>query len=191
VVALVVLLRINTHQVAFDQEEARMQAQTANYDQEFISMVNRLESELAERANFPFLGGKDPMTGKTRVVVAPQRVESSKAPKEKTNKKTSKGDSKDTVKTTEPSETPVVQDSVKVVSVSLPDPVRLTAVIYDDFKKAFTAIMMENERSYSVEVGDKIRGRVTKSINAQQVILEDNERTYQYDISGNISNRVK
>lgn len=184
IISSAVLLRIATLENQFKLDAARMKAETANYDQEFITMVNRLESELATRANFPYLGGKDPMTGKIRYVVA-------EPPKPKQN-----GKSKPTkVTKVEPesnTQKPMVTDSTPAIAIPPPkDPIRLTAIIYDDFKKAFTAIMMVGERSYSVEVGDKINGRLTKQITAQQVILEDAQKSYQFDISGNISNRVK
>lgn len=188
IIASSVLARIKNLEDQFNKDAARMKAQTASYDQDFISMVNRLETELAARASFPYLGGKDPMTGKIRYV-----VEAPVAPKTKANgKKNTK-----VAKHEEPVEqpTPVVAPPVDTVetkpATAIKDPVRLTAIIYDDFKKAFTAIMMVGERSYSVEVGDKINGRITKQINAKQVTLEDDQKAYQYDISGKISNRVK
>ena len=174
----------------FEQESARYKIETGNYDQDFTKMVDRLEAELAERASFPYLGGKDPMTGKTRLIV--ESVQSQKYGR--------KNGRKGSVKIDVPvAQTPaniseqLTQEPVPVVVEALPapDPVRLTAIIYDDFKKAYTAIMMVGERSFSVEVGDRLHGRVTREISVQKVILEDANRAYQYDISGNISNRAK
>ncbi len=188
----VLVLRVFALESNFEQESARFKIETGSYDKDFIAMVDRLEMELAERASFPYLGGKDPMTGKTRILVA--RSEPYKNGK--------KGLRKPVVKQETPlvaNSAPVIEDAPAIIQPepvveqiqTIPDPVRLTAIIYDDFKKAFTAIMMVGERSFSVELGDKVHGRVTREISAQRVILEDAGRAYNYDISGNISNRAK
>jgi len=177
VVAAVVMLRLESHHDEFKQESLKIKAQTQSYDQDFIAMVDRLEAELAERASFPYLGGKDPMTGKVRTVVAPPPATQSNKPITKTVE--------------QKAAVPEPGNDSAVVDVPEIDPVRLTAILFDDFKKVFSAIMMVKERSYSVEVGDKIHNRTVKSISANLVVLESDQRTYQYNISGEISNRVK
>lgn len=124
---------------------------TEGYDQKLINMVKRLEHELATRASFGYRGGKDPMTGKKRRVVLPQKVakkKSVKAPKKKI------------------------------------DPVKLTAIIFDDEKTRYTAVVMDGERSYSVEVGDKLRDRKITKITEEMIYMENAEAYFAYDIFG-------
>jgi hypothetical protein len=168
--------RIAQYQTLVDKTAAV----TEGYDQNFIAMVDRLEEELANRASFPYLGKKDPMTGKIRNVVipvAPPRERSARrertVPAVKNNPQTA----------------PVVSAAVPVIEA--PDPVRLTAVIYDDIKRVHTAIMMVGERSFSVEVGDRIYGRRTTGITVSSVTLEDQNKIYEYNISGQSSSRAK
>lgn len=151
---------------------------TEGYDQNFIAMVDRLEQELAERASFPYLGKKDPMTGKVRSVVIPQPREQHRASRRMVQTKAASA--------TTPSE---VAPTAPVVEA--PDPVRLTAVIFDDIKRVHTAIMMVGERSYSVEVGDRVHGRRATEISVSSVTLEDQANIYQYNINGQKSSRAK
>lgn len=146
---------------------------TEGYDQEFIAMVERLEDELATRASFPYMGKKDPMTGKIRTVVV------AKAPPPERKRR-------ERVRT----ETPAAVEA-PVAVVEERDPVRLTAVIFDDLKKSHTAIMMVGERSVSVEEGDKVYGRIAKGITVSTVTLEDQNKIYEYHISGQSRSRDK
>ncbi len=151
---------------------------TEGYDQQFLAMVDRLEHELTERASFPYLGKKDPMTGKTRSVVPTPPREKEKSPRIARN----------------PVQAQPIQGLPEVKAleeVVIPDPVRLTAVIFDDIKRVHTAIMMVGERSYSVEVGDRVHGRRATEISVSSVTLEDQTNIYQYNINGQKSSRAK
>jgi len=151
---------------------------TEGYDQQFLAMVDRLEHELAERASFPYLGKKDPMTGKTRTVVPSPPREKEKSPRIARNQ----------AHVAPAQGLPEVKAPEEVV---IPDPVRLTAVIFDDIKRVHTAIMMVGERSYSVEVGDRVHGRRATEISVSSVTLEDQTNIYQYNINGQKSSRAK
>ncbi|MBN1576474.1 MAG: hypothetical protein JW913_07980 [Chitinispirillaceae bacterium] len=135
------------------------------YDQKFIDMVDNLENELALRASFGFSGRKDPMTGKERIVVrnpSPlRRPGKAKAP------------------AAAPSPAAAI------------DSVKLTAIIFDDEKKLYTAIVMVGERSFAIEVGDYVVGRKITTINNERVIMEDDLSFYSYDITGNKGKRDK
>ena len=124
---------------------------TEGYDQKLINMVKRLEHELAMRASFGYRGGKDPMTGKKRRVVLPQKVVKKKGKKE----------------------------PAKAI-----DPVKLTAIIFDDEKTRYTAVVMDGERSYSVEVGDRVRDRKITKITEEMIYMENAEAYFAYDIYG-------
>ena len=193
-VSSICIARIMSLEVDFDQESAKMKLETGTYDFDFTKMVDRMEVELEDRASFPYLGGKDPMTGKTRIMVA--NVQTPKNGRKYGLKPSAKVNAPQ-AQPSQPVIEQVAQAHVQSVALEpeppavVQDPVRLTAIIYDDFKKAYTAIMMVGERSFSVEVGDRLHGRVTREISVQKVTLEDADRTYQYDISGNISNRAK
>ncbi len=64
------------------------------------------------------------------------------------------------------------------------DPVKLTAIIFDDRNRQFTAIVMDGERSYSVEVGDRVRDRRITDITSENVIMKSSSKAYVYDIYG-------
>ena len=143
----------------FDKTVREALKTSEGYDQRFIDMVNRLENELALRASFGYSGQKDPMTGKERTVV--------RNPVKKIRKSATK------------KEAPVVAvDSVK-----------LTAIIYDDDKKEYTAIIMVGERSFAIEVGDFVVGRKVTSISNERVVMEDESTYYMYDITGHKGKR--
>lgn len=181
----------------FKAQIQKMEQESGQYDRELIAMVDRLEEELAERASFPYLGGKDPMTGKVRSVVPPPSAAERREARREARRVSRPQPALVTqqappIQPASLPETPVVTPMPEPKpEPPKPDPVRLTAILYDDFKKAYTAIMMVGERSYSVEVGDKLHGRLTRDITANRVILEDDKRAYHYDISGAISNRAK
>lgn len=148
----------------FDKTVQEALKTSEGYDEKFIEMVNRLERELALRASFGYIGGKDPMTGKERIVVRtqPQR--------------------KRVVSTSMTNEPQVEQPA---------DSVRLTAIIYDDEKRLYTAIIMVGERSFAIETGDLVVGRNVNKIDNGYLIMEDNQQYYIYDIAGNLEIRVK
>jgi len=64
------------------------------------------------------------------------------------------------------------------------DPMRLTAVIFDNAKNAFTAVIMDGERSYSVEAGDRAAGRRITKITANEIYMESDDYKYVYGIFG-------
>jgi hypothetical protein len=162
VTALVSTVWIVGEKGRFDKAVAASRT-TEGYDQRFIDMVNRLEDELATRARFGYTGGKDPMTGTTRHVVIPKAV----VPHVRTNKTTS---------------APEVEPA-PAAPVAAPDMVKLTAIIGD--AKKMTAIVMDGERSYSVEAGDKVAGRRITRVTNEGIYMEDDSLYYFYDISGN------
>ncbi|MBN2037674.1 MAG: hypothetical protein JW768_13115 [Chitinispirillaceae bacterium] len=129
---------------------------SVGYDQAFIRMVDRLERELAQRASFGYEGGKDPMTGMVRQVVV------QKPPEQGPIKK---------------------KDSTAADTVPV-DPFRLTAIIYDNDDKTFTAVIMEKERTFSVSVGDKVGKRVIKGITMDGLIMEEDSLVFRYGVTG-------
>jgi hypothetical protein len=148
------MARITFQKRHFDKTVSEALKTSEGYDQKFIDMVNRLEYELALRASFGYSGRKDPMTGKERQVVRQRHVWKKKK------------------KTEEKPELPAV------------DSVKLTAIIYDDAKNEYTAIIMVGERSFAIETGDYVVGRRITTINSERVIMNDEEATYFYDITG-------
>lgn len=160
VASAAIFLRVTSVKDKYDTMVAESKKVSEGYDRAFIAMVDHLEAILAERASFPYLGGKDPMTGKKRIVARP-------APKKKVKK------------TGEPEKKVVV------------DPFRLTAIIFDDIKKEYTAIMMVGERSYSIEMGDMIRGRKAERITDQYVQLNDGTVRKRYGIDGKVQTEQK
>lgn len=64
------------------------------------------------------------------------------------------------------------------------DPYKLTAIIYDDEGKKYTAIVMMEERSFAVEVGDKVGPRKIYKITSDRIFMESDSLYYYYDISG-------
>lgn len=164
IVACTLFARITVQKKHFDNTVKIALNTTEGYDQQFIDMVNRLERELALRASFGYIGGKDPMTGKERIVVKPPA-----APKPRKNKDRIAG-------------TGTLPPAASTPS----DSVRLTAIIYDDAKKLHTAIIMVGERSYAIESGDNIIGRHVNTVNDSLVILQKGALVYSYDIRGNV-----
>jgi hypothetical protein len=153
--AVGVTVQMHLQKKKFEKNVVERKKTSAGYDQKFIAMVNRLEEELTMRASFGYEGGKDPMTGKKRRVVIPKRRITRKP-----TKKTSKA------------------------PVRKIDPVKLTAIIYDDEKTRYTAVVMDGERSFSVEVGDKVRNRRITRITEEVIYMEDAKNYYKYDIFG-------
>lgn len=156
------VIRVSLQKRQFDHTVRESLKTSEGYDKKLVTLVNHLEEELASRASFGYKGSKDPMTGKTRKVVLPVR----KTPK-------------------------AVPRAEKSAPVKPPDPVKLTAIIYDDEGGKYTAIVMDGERSYSVEVGDNIRGRTIRRINAKVLWMDDKNMWYGYDIWGRKSKKKK
>ena len=162
--AVGLFIRLTLQRTDFEKVRREALKTSEGYDQKLINTVNRLEEELATRASFGYQGRKDPMTGKTRMVVLPQ-----KAPVAK------KG---------------AVKGAVTEAPVYI-DPIKLTAIIFDDEQKKFTAVVMDGERSFSVEVGDKVRNRKITQITDQMIFMEDDAIFYVYDIHGNSKTKNK
>jgi hypothetical protein len=144
------------------------------YDQRFIDMVNRLEELLATRAQFGYSGGKDPMTGVTRQVV--QAPTPPPRPKHQVQQQVASGG-------TGTAPPPAVEPPS--------DQVRLTAIIADATGSKISAVIMDGERSYSVDVGDKVVGRKITRITNEGIYMESETMLYFYDIYGNVVRKSK
>lgn len=179
VMALGLALRVFSQNNGFRREVHVSLATTEGYDQKFIDLVDHLEDVLAKRASFAYPGGKDPMTGRRREVAtavpetAPRRVASAKSSPGKNPGKGAKG-SVAKADTESPPEQPAPP----------PDRVKLTAIIADDYGQ-HTAIVMDGERSLSVDVGDMVGTRKVSKITSKEITMEDESAVYSYDISGN------
>jgi hypothetical protein len=165
--AIAISVRISVQKNDFNKIVHDALETSEGYDSKFIQMVNKLEDELAMRASFGYYGQKDPMTGKIRTVVQP--------------------------KITKPGRTrsAPAASGEKTVEYQDSDPVKLTAIIFDDDKKIHTAIVMDGERSYSVETGDKLRDRHITRITNDVIFMESATTLYRYDIFGNSSAKEK
>lgn len=158
-------LRVYLQKRHFDRTVNEALKTSEGYDQRFIDMVNRLENELALRASFGYSGQKDPLTGKERLVVQSRPQQRRPA----------------AVKVTQKNEpAPPAVDSVK-----------LTAIIFDDVKKSYAAIMMVGERSFAVESGDYVVGRLVTTITGERVVMEDDDAYFIYEITGTKTRRDK
>ncbi len=170
VMALGLSLRAFSQNSGFRQVVNESLATSEGYDQRFIDLVNHLEDILATRASFAYPGGKDPMTGRRREVAsaqsepAPRRIAASKPSAKST-----------------PAAKP---DTTTLPPAPLPDRVKLTAIIADDYGQ-HTAIVMDGERSLSVDVGDMVGTRKVSKITSKEITMENDSAVYGYDLSGN------
>ncbi|KMQ50780.1 hypothetical protein CHISP_2303 [Chitinispirillum alkaliphilum] len=71
------------------------------------------------------------------------------------------------------------------------DPIRLTAIIYEEERGVHTAIVMDRDRSYSVEMKDQVAGRTISRITASKIFMEDDKAIYYYDIDGSKGKELK
>ncbi len=164
IAALATAGRVTLKKMHFDRIVSESHKTSEGYDQKFIDMVNHLEDVLASRASFGFLGGKDPMTGQVRQVVsAPPPA------------KVGRGNARHFA--TAPSKKA--------------DQFKLTAIIFDDRQNQYTAIVMDGERSFSVETSDVVAGRKVVQINQNGIVLESATALYFYDIRGNRQEKPK
>ncbi len=169
-VAGALTFRITSRKAHFDKVVREALSTSEGYDQRFIDMVNRLENELALRASFGYIGQKDPLTGKERFVVpytAPKR-------------RIGRNPQPTVARAPDAAPAPVDVDNVK-----------LTAIIFDDTKSTYTAIIMDGERSFATDVGDKVAGRTITRITQDRIFMEDNSFYYFYDITGNKGKKAK
>ena len=173
VMALGLALRIYSQSNGFHEAVNQSLATTEGYDQKFIDMVDRLEDVLTRRASFAYPGGKDPMTGRRREValpvadMAPRRIATVSKSKAKGPKVAAKPDT-----------------AFQLPAAPPPDKVKLTAIIADDYGQ-HTAIVMDGERSLSVDVGDMVGNRKVTKITSKDITMEDDTATYGYDLAGN------
>jgi len=159
--------RIDSQKKSFDAAVRSALKTSEGYDRAFIDMVNRLEDELATRASFGYAGRKDPMTGTVRTVVAPAaRPPARRAP---------------AARAAAPG---AAEETAAPVVVEAPDPVRLTAIIFDNSRNIYTAVVMDGERSFSVDVGDRVAGRRIMRITSHEIMMENDMERFTYNISG-------
>jgi hypothetical protein len=161
----IIYIQITYHKNDFYKTVKESLKTSEGYDQKLITLVNHLEEVLAIRASFGYKGKKDPMTGKKRKVVLSQK------PGFKHKKNISK---------------PQIQPETKIHVDTRQeiDPVKLTAIIYDNDSNKFSAIVMDGERSFSVETGDIIHGRKITVITNEMIRMENINSIYTYDVFG-------
>lgn len=174
ILALGLAARIHSQFSSFREVVNESLATSEGYDSRFIELVNHLEDDLTTRANFPYPGGKDPMTGRRREVAA-LVLERESAPRKP-------------IRAARAAAKPTPAPSAGPAPV--PDKVRLTAIIADDYGQ-HTAIVMDGERSLSVDVGDAVGGRRVVRITAKEVAMEDQAMVYTYGLSGARSQQRK
>lgn len=157
VLGFILLLRSYFLHDQFQTTVFQSQLSTEGYDKKLVDLVRHMEDILATRASFGYGGEKDPLTGKTRQVVLPEASKRKVATKENSNPSLN------------------IKDEV--------DPVRLTAIVTDDYG-INTAVVMDGERSLSVDAGDTVNGRRVIKITKESVIMEKDGVQYYYDVSG-------
>lgn len=174
VMAFGLALRVFSQNQGFRHAVQQSLATTEGYDQKFIDMVDHLEDVLTVRASFAYPGGKDPLTGRRREVATaspqavPRRIAATAPAKPKPGLKA-----------------PAKPDtSLNLPPAPPPDRVKLTAIIADDYGQ-HTAIVMDGERSLSVDVGDQVGNRKVTRITSREIAMEDETAIYSYDIAGN------
>ena len=170
--SIVMIYRSVAAEKNFDRSVKESLKTTEGYDQRFIDMVNRLEELLATRAQFGYTGGKDPMTGTKRQVV---QMKAKPAAKPKIRKPSAGAGTQVAA--------PEEEEAV--------DPVRLTAIIADATGKKITAVVMDGERSFSVDPGDVVAGRKITKITNDGIYMETDTSYYFYDIYGNVVKKNK
>jgi hypothetical protein len=168
--ALAITVRITLVHGDFQRTVRQSLSTSEGYDQKFIDLVNHLEDVLTTRASFSYPGGRDPMSGRQRVMA--------EAPKSVTppTKRMTQGTSQPTAsggKATVPASVPT----------EAPDPFKLTALIADDFGR-YTAIVMNGERSMSVDVGDAVGDKTVARISAREIVLETSASMVTYGLNG-------
>lgn len=169
VLAVAIIFEVTHQKNVFDKSQKTSGTSTQGYDQQFIGMVNTLEQELTMQARFGYPGGKDPLTGKRRQIVGVHTSQLSDSKVAATGNNES-GTSK---------------------ALKNGDSIRLTAIIYDENSKKRTAILMVGERSFSVDVGDKVLDRRVVDISEQVLRLESPTQIFIYDIMGKQSTLKK
>jgi hypothetical protein len=173
VLALFIFVRMTIVKHSFDMSVSASLKTSEGYDEKFITKVNNLENILATRVSFGYSGAKDPMAG-TR-----HQAESAPAPVVAASPRPPHPVGPATVVAAPP----------RVVVSS--DPVKLTAIIGDANDRHLTAIIMDGNKSYSVDAGDMISGRRITRITSEGVFMENASQSYYYDIYGKRQTRNK
>jgi hypothetical protein len=177
IMAVGLSIRLFFQQEGFQHIVNESLASSEGYDQKFIDLVDHLEDVLTTRASFPFMGGKDPMTGRRREIASSVVVEEPQKRKVVPKAPNPKGP-----------ETPAPK--VDAPPAAPEDHVKLTAIIADDYGQ-HTAIVMDGERSMSVDVGDAVGNRKVTRISAKEIVMEDDSIVYTYGIAGNRTQQPK
>lgn len=172
VLSVVIVFRAVSAKAKFDRSVSEALKTSEGYDQRFIDMVNRLEDILATRAQFGYSGGKDPMTGTKRQVVQQKPVKTGKGRKA-------------------PARASGAAVAAPEEAAEAADPVKLTAIIGDASGKKYTAVIMDGERSLSVDPGDRVAGRKITKITSDGIYMETDDAYYFYDIYGNVVKKDK
>jgi hypothetical protein len=170
VLAFGLALRVFSQNNGFRHEVNESLATTEGYDQKFIDMVDHLEEVLTVRASFSYPGGKDPMTGRRREVAVPSEAPS---PRRAAASKAS----------AQPRAAAKADTAKAPAAPAAPDRVKLTAIIADDYGQ-HTAIVMDGERSLSVDVGDMVGNRKVTRITGKEITMENDSALFSYDLSG-------
>lgn len=163
-----IALRAFQLKFSFDRTVKGSANTSEGYDRMLIGKVNTLEDELATRASFGYTGGKDPMTGRRRRVARPRVAR--------------------------PAPKPVAAQPESTATRPQPEPVdsiRLAAIIHEDDRDRYTAVVMDGERSVSVEVGDWVAGRRITQITNDAVFMENASARFRYDIEGGRGKRSR
>ncbi len=168
--SLAITLRIFSQHRGFNRVVDESFSTSEGYDQKFIDLVNHIEDVLTRRASFAYPGGKDPMTGRRREVASAPAESAPHAGTATTTNVNSHA-------------IPGPTDSSNAPAAPT-DRVKLTAIIADDYGQ-HTAIVMNGERSQSVDVGDMVGDRKVLKITAKGIVLETDTEIFTYDISGN------
>lgn len=169
--AVLITVRITLEHAAFQKTVRQSLSTSEGYDQKFIDLVNHLEDVLTTRATFSYPGGRDPMTGRQREVAQAPLPENRSQPRRIAP-----------VTPTGTKPTPAAA-TTPTTPVEAPDPFRLTALIADDFGR-YTAIVMDGERSMSVDVGDAVAGKRVARISAKEIVLESATSLHTYGLNG-------
>jgi hypothetical protein len=151
-------------------------------DQQFIDMVYKLEDLLAERASFGYAGSRDPMTGAVRAVAArPAAVPKAAAERMAATERRA------------PAPAAPAEESGEAPgqAAERPDHVRLTAIIYDNTKRIYTAVVMDGGRSLSVDVGDRVADRRVTRITNNEIHMESDTERFIYNILGDNARSAK
>lgn len=178
ILAAVMVYRISAIDRSFSAEVKKSQSASAGYDVAFINLVNHLEKELATRAQFGFSGDKDPFTGRQRMIAAPVaepiKVASIAVPGKKVDTKSVKPAGK----------------AKPVASRPSSPAIRVSAIIYEQTKNSYTAIVMEGDRTLTLEVGDVFGSLKVTAITGTSFTCSDSKSEYTYDLRGQVSIRV-